>query len=85
MYVLKHLLKLVVLRISHRYDMVPKQIPWYILSYRPSLKKSECNIPFRLLAEVQARMSKGCRFLLFLHHNYQVSLKNELENMSQSL
>ena len=27
-----------------------------------------------LLAELQARMSKSRRFLLFLHHNYQVSL-----------
>ena len=26
------------------------------------------------LAELQARMSRGCRFWLFLHHNYQVSL-----------
>ena len=28
-----------------------------------------------LLAEIQARMSRSCRFLLFLHHNYQVSLR----------
>ncbi len=27
-----------------------------------------------LLAELQARVSRGWRFLLFLHHNYQVSL-----------
>ncbi len=27
-----------------------------------------------LLAELQARMSRDCRFLLFWHHNYQVSL-----------
>ncbi len=27
-----------------------------------------------LLIELQARTSKSCRFLLFLHHNYQVSL-----------
>ena len=27
-----------------------------------------------LLAEIWARMSRSCRFLLFLHHNYQVSL-----------
>ncbi len=29
-----------------------------------------------LLAELQARMSRGCRILLFLHHDYQVSLIN---------
>ncbi len=28
-----------------------------------------------LLAELQAGMSRSCRILLFLHHNYQVSLK----------
>ncbi len=27
-----------------------------------------------LLALIQAKMSRSCRFLLFLHHNYQVSL-----------
>ena len=27
-----------------------------------------------LLAELEAKMSTGCRFLLFWHHNYQVSL-----------
>ena len=27
-----------------------------------------------LLTELQARTSRDCRFLLFLHHNYQVSL-----------
>ncbi len=27
-----------------------------------------------LLAELQVRMSRDCRFLLFWHHNYQVSL-----------
>ena len=27
------------------------------------------------LAELQAKMSKGCRFLLVWHHNYQVSLR----------
>ena len=29
-----------------------------------------------LLAELQAKMSKDCRFLLFWHHNYQESLSN---------
>ncbi len=29
-----------------------------------------------LLAELQARMSRDCRFLLFWHHNYQVSFLN---------
>ncbi len=28
-----------------------------------------------LLAELQARMSRSCRISLFLHHNYQVSLR----------
>ena len=27
-----------------------------------------------LLAELHSIMSRGCRYLLFLHHNYQVSL-----------
>ena len=29
---------------------------------------------YGLLAELQARMSRDCRFSLFLHHNYQVTL-----------
>ncbi len=30
-----------------------------------------------LLAELQATTSKSCRFLLFWHHNYQVSLNDK--------
>ena len=30
-----------------------------------------------LLAELQARMTRGCRLLLFLHNKYQVSLNEE--------
>ncbi len=29
-----------------------------------------------LLTELQAKMSRGCRFLLFWHHNYWVTLSN---------
>ncbi len=35
-----------------------------------------------ILAELQAQMSRGCRFLLFLHHTYQVSLKSVLNTSS---
>ncbi len=28
-----------------------------------------------LLAELQAKMSRGCRFLLFWHHSYEVTLR----------
>ena len=40
-------------------------------------KKAFCrilNTVIGLLDELQAQMSRDCRFLLFLHHNYQVSL-----------
>ncbi len=32
-----------------------------------------------LLAKIQARTSRSCRFLLFLHHNYQVSLIKKIK------
>ena len=28
-----------------------------------------------ILAELQARVSRDCRFLVFYHHNYQLSLR----------
>ncbi len=28
-----------------------------------------------LSTELQAKMSRGCKFLLFWHHNYQVTLR----------
>ncbi len=46
-----------------------------LLLWRIGLK-GFCRIlkRFLLLAELQAKMSRNCNFLLFWHHNYEVSL-----------
>ena len=36
-----------------------------------------CNWKDGLLAELQAKISRGCRFLLFWHHSYEVTLKGD--------
>ena len=38
-----------------------------------------------ILAELHAIMSKSCRFLLFSHHNYQVSLKTSPTNSTHAI
>ncbi len=48
-------------------------------SYDAKIEKSldilACNSAKNHITELQARTSRDCRFLLFLHHNYQVSLR----------
>ena len=67
------------LRIPDCYDakIAENLQPLDILPCNSTNKLSFQNPKDGLLAELQAKMSRGWTFLLFWHHRYQVSLKGD--------
>ncbi len=61
------------LHASYSANITKKQTPLVIFDWLYS-KIWTKRLYVGFLTELQARVSRGCRFLLFLHHNYQVSL-----------